>query len=258
MKKLCFVFFLTLNVLLAQEIKIGSENAYKPFAYLDEKGNATGFDNELVKIVLSYMPKSEAKFVSVTWNAIFSGLDSAKFDVIANQIAKSKEREAKYLFSKYPYFYGISALIAGNNKQIHSFNELKNSKIGVTVGSNHAKNLEDYAKAHPELNLQIVYYKTSPSLVSDLAVGRVEAIINDPIAALDYAKAQNVKITPTKIYLQETPVFFVFRKDSKALADSFDEALKKAIKEGKVSALIKEYFGEEYAQILQKEFDKIQ
>lgn len=257
MKKIFVALLLGLGLLSAKSISVGSENAYKPFAYLDKQGKATGFDNELVKIVIGYIPNAEPNFVSVTWNAIFSGLDSGKFDVVANQIAKNKDREAKYIFSKYPYFYGTSALIVGNNSNIKSFEELKKSKIGVTVGSNHAANLEDYAKAHPELKLEIVYYKTSPALVADLAAGRVVAIINDPIAALDYAKAQNVTIHPTKVVLSKTPVFFIFRKDSKALADEFDKALKQAIKDGKVIALIKEYFGDEYAQILQKEFDTI-
>lgn len=257
MKKVFALFFLGLSLVFAKSVNVGSENAYKPFAYLDEKGVATGFDNELVRLVLSYT-NLKPNFVSVSWNAIFSGLDSAKFDVIANQITKNKDREAKYTFSKYPYFYGISALIAGDNPKIQSFEDLKNSKIGVTVGSNHAINLEKYAKAHKELNLKIVYYKTSPSLVADLAAGRVVAMVNDPVAALDYAKAQNVKINPTKVILEETPIYFVFRKDSQNLADEFDTALKKAIKDGKVIKLIKEYFGESYATILQKEFDKIQ
>ncbi len=258
MKKLVLFLFLSLALSYAKGINIGSENAYKPFAYIDKNGNATGFDNELVRLVVSYIPNAEANFVSVTWNAIFSGLDSAKFDVIANQITKSKEREEKYLFSKYPYFYGISALISGANKNISSFDELKNGKIGVTVGSNHAKNLENHAKTHKELNYEIIYYKSSPALVADLANGRVQAMVNDPIAALDYAKAQNVKINPTQIYLEETPVFLIFRKDSKDLADEFDKALKKAIQDGKVIALIKQYFGDDYAQAIQKEFDKIQ
>lgn len=55
--KIVLGLFLSLFVLFAQELRVGSENAYKPFAYVDEKGNATGFDNEVMKIVASYITR---------------------------------------------------------------------------------------------------------------------------------------------------------------------------------------------------------
>ena len=70
MKKILVFLCLGFALALAKLINVGSENTYKPFAYLDKKGNAKGFDNELVKIVISYIPDTKANFVSVNWNAI--------------------------------------------------------------------------------------------------------------------------------------------------------------------------------------------
>lgn len=244
MKKIILIFCIFTSSILAKElIRVGSENAYKPFAYLDEKGNATGFDNEVMKILISYVKDSELEFVSVPWNTIFSGLDSKKFDLVANQISKTKEREQKYLFSSYPYFHGVSALIVSSNSKARHIDELKGKKIGVSIGSNHAFNLENYLKTRPELKIQIIYYKTSPTLVADLANLRLDGIINDPIASLDYAKAQNVDIRVSEFYFEKVPVYLLFRKDDTTLAKKLDEALKKALDEGKISKLSLEYFG---------------
>ncbi|MCH5336499.1 MAG: transporter substrate-binding domain-containing protein [Campylobacter sp.] len=246
--KILVAIFLSLSVLLGIEIKVGSENTYKPFAYLDEKNSPTGYDNEVIKIVASYIKDAKLNFVSVPWNAIFSGLDSAKFDIIANQIVKNKEREEKYLFSKFPYFYGVSTIITLEDKNISDIKELNNAKIGVTVGSNHANLLENYLKEHPNFKAEIVYYKTSPTLVADLKNKRLDAIVNDPIAVIDYAKAQNIKVRPSEFAFEKVPVYFVFRKDSTELANLIDEALEKAIKDGKISELSIKYFGVDQSQ----------
>lgn len=246
--RIVFVIFLSLNVLFGIELKVGSENAYKPFAYLDANNVATGYDNDVVRVVASYIKDAKLHFESVTWNAIFSGLDSAKFDLVANQIVKTKEREQKYIFSKFPYFYGVSTLITLENKSVSDPKELSNAKIGVTVGSNHANLIENYIKEHPDFKPEIVYYKTSPSLVADLKNGRLDAIVNDPIAVIDYAKAQNIKVKASHFVFEKVPVYFIFRKDSKELADLVDKALEKAIKEGKIKELSLKYFGVDQSQ----------
>lgn len=257
-----FVSFVFLHTLFAfDKIQIGSENAYKPFAFVDDKGVASGFDNDVARLVAGYVLSDNAKndkssknpniiFVSIPWNVIFIGLDSKKYDVVANQITKTKEREEKYIFSKKPYFYGISALVVRGDSKIKSLDDFKNSdKIGVTIGSNHAANLEKYAKSHVA-NFKIMYYKTSPSLIADLANGRIQGMINDPIAALDYAKSQKVSINATDFILEKTPIFFIFRKDSKDLADAFDIALQKALDSGEIEALVRAYFTQNYVDLI--------
>ncbi len=243
MFKLLVILFAFVSFVFSQDIKVGSEDSYKPFAYLDSDNNPSGFDNEVVKIVSSYIKDSKLKINSVPWNSLFSGLDSSKFDMIANQIVKNPKREEKYIFSAQPYFYGVSALIVKKDIKIDTLEQLKGKKIGVTIGSNHASNLEAYLRKNSHLNIKINYYKTSPSLMSDLALGRIEAIVNDPVAVLEYAKAQNINVKITDFVFEKTPVFFVFRKDSEKLVKIIDEALAKAIAEGKISQLSVKYFG---------------
>ncbi|CUU40926.1 MULTISPECIES: substrate-binding periplasmic protein [Helicobacter] len=244
------LLLLAFSLSFSLELRVGSENAYKPFAYLNEKGEPSGFDNDVMRAISTYVEDSKLEFSPLNWNALFSALDAKKIDIIANQITKTKEREEKYIFSKNPYFYDVSTLISLKNTPISDIKELKGAKIGVTIGSNHAKNLEEYLANHKDLEIQIVYYKTSSTLVADLKNKRIHAMVNNPIAAQDYAKAQKITITPAKFYFEKVPVYLIYRKDSAKLAKIIDKAMEKAVKNGKIATLQAQYFGEEYFQIL--------
>ena len=57
--------------------------------------------------------------------SMFAGLDSGRFNVIANQVGINDERKEKYKFSE-PYTYSEAVLVVNkNNKDIKSFDVLK-------------------------------------------------------------------------------------------------------------------------------------
>lgn len=235
--------FLSYSLASETTVKVGSENAYKPFAYVDKNGVSTGFDNDLVRLLAKIDGGIKLEFTPVPWNSIFVGLDSKKFDLIANQISKNPTRERKYLFAKEPYFYGKSVLIVKEGSNINSAADLKNKTVGTSVGSNHSANIEKFAKAHPELNIKLKYYKGYLSILQDLANGRVDAMVNDPLVAIDLAKKQNVGIKITDEVFEKTPSFLLFRKGDKELANRLDAALVKARESGELGALSIKYFG---------------
>lgn len=246
MRKILTIFVVGAFSLLFGEqinVKIGSENSYKPFTYIDENGVSTGYDNDVVRLLAKIDGKMSLEFIPVPWNSIFVGLDAAKFDLIANQISKTPQREEKYIFSKEPYFYGKSVLIARDGSDINSAFDLKNRAIGTTVGSNHSENIESFAKQNPELNIKIKYYKNHLSILNDLAAGRIDAMINDPLVALDLAKKQNISIKVTEYIFSQTPVYLLFKKTDKALKERFDAALAKAKQGKELSELSIKYFG---------------
>ena len=75
-------------------IKVGTEGVYAPFTYKDEAGKLTGYDVEVVEAIAA-KAGLKVEFVPTPWDSMFLGLESKKFDFIANEISKNPEREAK-------------------------------------------------------------------------------------------------------------------------------------------------------------------
>ena len=55
----------------------------------------------MAKAVFKDSDKYEVKFQKTEWSSVFTGLDSAKYQMAGNNISYSEERDQKYLFS-YP------------------------------------------------------------------------------------------------------------------------------------------------------------
>lgn len=232
----------------ATKIEVGTGNAYRPFAFVNEKNEMDGYDIEVLKILAKHDPSLSFNFNGVQWNAVFPGLDSQKYDLLAYQITKTKEREEKYIFSHHPYFNDISGVIVRADKNVSDFAALNGKKIGVSVGSNYARDLENYLKFHANLKVEIKYYKNPPSLIADLGADRIQAIIGEPISSINIAKAQNIALKATSIILDKSPVYFVFNKNNTALRDRVSAALKKAIDSGEIAALSVRYFGQDLSK----------
>lgn len=240
-------FFLALQV-QAEIIQVGTGNTYKPFTYVSEKNQAVGFDIDLLKILQKHDASLEFHFQPLSFTALFVGLDSGKFDMLAHQIAKTKEREEKYIFSDFPYFNVFLNFIVAEGAKVQGFEDLKNAKIGAVVGSNQALRIEEWAKKNAHLNVKIAYFKNYGAQLLALANKQVDALLDNPIVAKDYADAQGVKIQVTDLTVQKTQIFFVFPKNKVALKDKVSNALQKARAAGELKVLSEKYFNQDYTQ----------
>lgn len=249
MKKLLFIFLSMIfyaHFANASTIKVGTGNSYKPFCYVGENNEAVGFDIELLKLLSTIDKSLNFEFAPQPFNTLFVGLDGAKFDILAHQIAKTKEREEKYIFSDTPYFNVFLNFITAPNSNIKSFDDLKDKKIGAVVGSNQALKIEEFLKANPNLNAKIVHFKNYGALFLALKNKQIDALLDNPIVALDYAKAQGVEIKITDLTLQKTSVFFVFAKENTELKNKISKALELARQKGELKALSLKYFNTDY------------
>lgn len=248
MKKIILLIGLLCLSLYAQKIHVGTGNSYKPFAYVGENGKAIGFDIDVLNLLSHYDKSLEFEFFPLPWNALFVGLDSAKFDMLAHQITKTKLREEKYIFSDIPYFQATLNFIVLQDSKISSWEDLKHKKIGVVVGSNQALQVEQWESKHKDYNIKLVYFKNYGTQLLALANQQIDALLDTPIVALDYAKAQGVKIQVTNLILQKTAIFFVFPKKSVNLKNRISNALLKARQDGKLKELSLQYFNQDFTE----------
>ena len=244
-KSLLILLFLS-SFIFAESINVGVSDSYKPFCYVDNSGKPAGFDVEVLQALKEYDKSLEFNFIPTTWASLFLGLDSARFKILAYQINKTPERERKYIFSNSPYFYGTSTLVVKENSKITSMNDLDDKKIGVGLGDIHSMVLENFLKENKQINAKIIYYKNSPQQIADLDSGRIDAIIDDPIAIVETAQNLGVKLKATNEVLDKQPVYFVFLKKDEDLKNRVSNALDSMIVQGKLKELSIKYFKKDY------------
>lgn len=251
MKKIILVFSLVFTVFSlsafgAQKvINIGTEGVYAPFTFVDETGKLTGYD---VEVITEAAKRAGIKinFVPTPWDSMFLGLESKKYDIIANQIGKNPDREKKYLFSESYLVSGAQLIVKDTNKKITSLNDLKGKKVGTSVGSNYNKLLTEFDK-NKEINL--VYYDGDVTQVfQDISLGRIDATVNDRLTVGENIKKLGLKVKTVGKPLNEVPSFFVFRKDSADLKAKIDKALLSMKKDGTLGKISKKWFNEDFSK----------
>jgi ABC-type amino acid transport/signal transduction systems, periplasmic component/domain len=88
-------------------ITIGVSAQSKPYNYYDTNNELTGFEIDLLKAIEQQLDDYAFEFEITEFASLFAGVDSGKFDLIANNIGENPERREKYLFSEYPYVLPI-------------------------------------------------------------------------------------------------------------------------------------------------------
>jgi len=232
-------------------VNVGTTGTYNPFSIVDENGVLTGYDIEVLREVEKIDSSLKFNFITSTGDSMFLGLDSDRYQLLANQYAWSEERDAKYHISKVGYFVAEDRIIVKKGRtDIKTWDDLVGKVVGVSIGSYFTKMVEDWDNEHGNV-LTLKYYETdSAVLLQEIASGRIDAIIDDPIYAHDTAELLGIDVEPVGEILASEPSFFIAKKDAtgEIIRDKIDTALQKLHNNGKLTELSLEWFGVDYSK----------
>lgn len=232
-------------------IKVGTMGTYNPFSYVDENGNLTGYDLEVLRLLEKQDSSLKFEFIGAPWDSLFVGLDSDKFQMLANQITSNPDRVANYYLTDNRYFTCVSQIIVKQGTTgITKLEDLQGKKIGLTVGDSFTRLVEDWNAANNNI-FEITYYEQGiETILQDIVSGRIDATVNDPIVAKDKAEVQGLAVEAVGERLSADPTFFIFKQDEKGkeLRDKVDAALAKIIEDGSLSQLSLDWFGVDYTK----------
>lgn len=219
-------------------LTVGTEGTYPPFTFHDENGELTGFDVEIAREVAERLGV-EAEFMETQWDAIFAGLDSERFDMIANQVGIRPDRQEKYDFSE-GYITSAAVLIVNeSNNDIKAFEDIEGKKSAQSLTSNYA----DIAKSH---GAELVGVEGFNQAIELLTQNRADATINDKLSFLDFKKQKPdapVKIVATADDASQSGL--MFRKGNETLVEEVNKALQGMIEDGTYLEISKKWFGED-------------
>ncbi|MBF5081126.1 amino acid ABC transporter substrate-binding protein [Quadrisphaera sp. INWT6] len=223
-------------------LRVASEGTYAPFTFHDQAdgGKLTGYDVDVITAVAQEMGM-QVEFTDVTWDAIFAGLQAGRYDVVANQVTVNPERQALYDFST-PYTTSTGAIITrADDTAITSVADLAGKTTAQSLTSN-------WAQVATDAGAQVEGVEGFTQAVTLLKQGRVDATVNDDLAALDYLKTTgdtSVKIAGSTPDTSQQA--FALAKGSD-LTPKIDEALAQLQADGTLAEISTKYFGEDVSQ----------
>ncbi|GGD22144.1 amino acid ABC transporter substrate-binding protein [Pontibacillus salipaludis] len=220
-------------------LRVGTEGTYPPYTFHDENDELTGYDVEVAREVGERLGL-EVKFMETKWDSMFAGLNSKRFDMIANQVGIKPERKEKYDFTT-PYTISTAVLVAKKgNDNINSFEDLE----GVTAAQSLTSNFADIAK---EYGAEVTGVEGFNAAMQLLASGRADATVNDRLSVLDFIKEKGdnaqVEIVDREDEASESAL--MVRKGNDKLVEAVNGALKEMKEDGTLAEISKEWFGED-------------
>ncbi|MFG2906047.1 ABC transporter substrate-binding protein [Kitasatospora sp. NPDC048286] len=156
---------------------VGSVGSTPPLGfYADDDKTIIGVEPDLASLIGDVLGLKVA-YDTVSWENIFVGLDSGKYDVGVSNITVTEERKEKYDFATYRLdVLGFEAK-KGSGLKVTGPKDLAGRSVGVATGTNQEKLLISWSEENVRNGLKpidIKYFQGTEYYLA-LASGRIEA-----------------------------------------------------------------------------------
>ena len=230
-------------------ITVGTNAEYAPFEYLDENGQLTGFDIDLIEAI------AKSQNVEIVWkdlpfDSLIGSMEAGDLDVIAAAIGPTAERQRSVDFSNV-YYTGAQSIICRKGDNITTFENLAGVKVAVLEGSTAdliaSGENQEYGAVE---DAQVVRFKNASSAVMELINGGVDATLIDSIMAENFCK-QKEDLMQTPVEGTENDTVFCVQKGNDKMLKVINAGLSKIQENGTYDEIYEKYFnGDEENTIL--------
>lgn len=220
-------------------LMVGVEIGYPPMEYFDTDGaTPIGFDVEVANALADYLGL-ELELVDTSWDGIFAGVDTGKYDCIISCVSITDERKEQFNLTK-PYVSNHTVLIVPNDSEIDSMEALNGHSTAVQAETT----ADDYMKEHSaELGAELFQYDKVINCFDDLKAGRTDSVFTDSVVAAYYLgdEASNYKTVWENDELE--PIGICLKKGNDGLTQAIDDALDALSADGTLGTIAEKYFG---------------
>lgn len=222
-------------------LKIGTDTTFKPFEYVDEKGNLAGFDVELGQEIAKELGL-KVDWSQQSFRGLLPALTAGQLDMVIAFVYITEERAEAVDFSN-PYLDtgGIMA-VRDDDDSITKPEDLAGKKVGMKTGTAYAKLAEDLKEGKVP-SVELVEFRETIEAFQALRNKQVDAVFNDEANTLFYIKENPgvAKIVGDRMSMAE--VGLAVRKGNSGLQRAVNEALEKIKADGRHEQLRIKYLG---------------
>ena len=219
-------------------VTFGTNAEYPPFEFVDEAGDITGFDIELLAAIAE-AGGFEYGLVNTRWDGIFVALASGEFDGVISASTITEEREEIVNFSD-PYFNaGQVVTIQKGNTEITTPEDLTGKKVGVQLGTTGDLWLTDDLDG-----VEVMRYDENTLAFEALASGSIDAVAADNAVAADIIRANpEMELTLIDGVFTEELYGIAINQDNAALLEAVNAGLAAIMEDGTYDEIYNKYLG---------------
>jgi polar amino acid transport system substrate-binding protein len=233
------------KVKAAGELVVGTEEQFAPFDFQDNgehKGvNVDVFDEIGKELGI------KIKWIDLPWESVLPGLEAGKYDMVGGPATITKARMERYRFTLPIADASVALLKRADDSSIGKPEDVAGKVVGGGKASAQLEQLQKFVATLPG-KTEVREYVDNNQAYADLAAGRIVAVGNSlPNIAYVASQRSDTFAVVMPPFGAKTYFGFIGRKDadSKALMDAIDAALVKMIKDGRLAAIEKKWFGVE-------------
>lgn len=231
------------------KIIVGTEALFPPFEYVDEDGEITGFDIEMVTAILTDLGY-EVEIKDMAFQQLIGAVQTGIIDVIAAGMTITDERLEQISFS-IPYYTSDQSVLVKSDSTITitNYSDFADLTLGAQTGTTGALWVEEHLmndtwlkeqNINYTLNITLDTYVSYTDAVQDLRIGRIDAVIIDNPVGNAFAEEGATKV----IYVISTNESFGLgvKKENTELLQKIDQALEDYMATEEWNNLVLKYF----------------
>jgi polar amino acid transport system substrate-binding protein len=223
---------LTAGIAGAQTIRMGTEGAYPPYNFINDKGEVDGFERELGD-ELCKRAELTCEWVTNEWDSIIPNLVSGNYDTIIAGMSITDERSKVIDFTEAYYPPAASAYVA-----LKADADIKTGVVAAQTATIQAAHVA-------ESGAKLLEYPTADETIAAVRNGEADAVFADKDFLAPIVAESNGELT----FVGEDisiggGVGMGIRKSDSALKDKFNAQIAAMKADGTLNELIKKWFGD--------------
>ena len=242
-------------------VKVAFDQATKPISYIDDKGNPTGYDVEVMKLVDELLPEYEFEYVGTTSDDLLIGVEQGKYQVGVKNAFFTQERTEKFIFPK--EFLGLSStglVLKKENEAVKTLADFATK--GYTLAPMAANNAQytiiaEYNKENPNNEIKL---QAGDAFTVDVVQWVNEGRVDGGVSLEGQFKQQvlaedgpyyNLKDEVTYNEFAVIKTWPLFNKKEQEFADAYDKAIAQVKEQKKTNEISSEFYGRDLFEVLE-------
>ena len=223
-------------------LSVGSCLDYPPFESV-KGGQEEGFDVDITEAIAQELGL-QVKWIRANFDTIFTAVAGGQFDMVAAAVTATgktgEERAQTVAFSD--YYYNSRQSLSVNTEETPDIQSTDDLGEGDAVGVQRGTTGKIWAEENLQPNgVEIRTYTAAPDAFRDLQAGAIQGVINDePSSAEIVTEFPGLEVVEP-IDTNEKYAF-AFAKDTPALVEAVNGALRTIIDDGTYATIYEKWF----------------